>query len=89
MLRMVGLDELAATNEDEYVKIISRLIRDEPYRAQIRERLAATDLDSTIFNGSSAVCFREAIDYLITHHERLTRDPDRRAIRFDRDIRKL
>jgi hypothetical protein len=88
MLRMAGLGELAATNDDEYVQIVGRLIAEEGYRRQIHEQLVATDLDATIFNGRTAVCFREAVDYLIANHARLQRDTDRRAIQYDRDIRK-
>jgi len=87
MLRVAGLGELAATNDDEFVRLVSRLIADDEYREKIRARLVATDLDATVFNGRTAVCFREAVDYLIASHERLKRDSDRRAIRYDRDIR--
>jgi hypothetical protein len=88
MLRMVGLGELVATTDDEYVRLVGRLIADDEYRQQIHGRLVAADLDATIFNGRTATCFREAVDYLIANHERLKRDTDRRAIRYDRDIRK-
>jgi hypothetical protein len=86
MLRMAGFSELIATNDDEYVRIVSRLIHDDSFRSQIRERLIATDLDAAIFDASSADSFREAVDYLIEHHERLVREPDRRALRFGVDI---
>ena len=87
MLRMAGTPELIATSDDEYVEIVTRLIQDDDFRRDIHVRLAAADLDQTIFDTSGAGCFREAVDYLIAHHERLSRDPDRRAISFERDIR--
>ena len=87
MLRMAGTPELIATNDDQYVEIVARLIHDDDFRRAIHARLAAADLDKTIFDTSGAGSFRETVDFLIAHHERLSRDADRRAIRFDRDIR--
>jgi hypothetical protein len=87
MLRMAGTPDLIATNDDQYVEIVTRLIHDDDFRRDIHARLGAADLDKTIFDTSAAGCFRETVDYLIAHHERLSRDPDRRAISFDRDIR--
>ena len=77
---------LVATNDDEYVAIVTRLIHDDSFPRQIHDRLAAADLDATIFNTRDAGCFRETVDYLVAHHDRLSREPDRRALRFDRDI---
>jgi hypothetical protein len=51
-------------------------------RRQICDRLAAADLQSTVFDGSAAHYFREAIDYLIVHHDRLQSETDRRPIRI-------
>jgi len=82
MLRTVGLPELIATNDDEYVRIASRLIRDVAYRRKIGKRLAAADLAATVFAASDAVYFREAIDFLIANHDRLKTDPDRSPIRI-------
>lgn len=86
MLRMAGVPDLIATNDDEYARLVTRLIHDDAFRAQIRERLVATDLDATIFNAATADCFRETVDFLIENHERLSRDPDRRALRYGIDI---
>jgi len=88
MLRMVGTPELVATNDDEYVAIVTRLIHDDPFRREIHERLAAADLDATIFDTQGAGSFCETVDYLIANHERLSREPDRRALHYDRDIRR-
>ena len=82
MLRAAGLPELIATNDDEYVQITTRLIHDDSYRRQICDRLSAVDSDATVFDNSAAVHFREAIDYLIAHHDRLHSETDRRAIRI-------
>jgi hypothetical protein len=82
MLRVAGLSKLIATKDDEYVHIATKLIHDDKHRRQICNRLAAVDLDATVFDGSAAVYFREAIDYLIAHHDRLQSEPDRRPIRF-------
>ena len=82
MLRVAGLSELIVTNDDEYVHTATRLIHDDTYRRQICDRLAAVDLNSTVFDGSAALYFREAIDYLIAHHDHLQNETDRRPIRI-------
>jgi hypothetical protein len=86
MLRMAGTPELVATNDDEYVAIVTRLIHDDSFRREIHERLAAADFDATIFDTRGAGSFCETVDYLIANHERLVRETDRRALRYDRDI---
>jgi len=88
MLRMVGTPELIATNDDEYVKIVKRLVDDERFRLEIRDRLTAADLEATIFNTASASSFQDAFDYLIAHHEQLQRETDRTPIRIGRRTRK-
>ena len=40
-LRRIGMDELVAANEAQYVEIAVRLCRDEAYRRDVRERIAA------------------------------------------------
>jgi hypothetical protein len=82
MLRMTGIPELIATNDDEYVRAVCRLIHDDSFRSRVRQRLYAVDLDATIFDAGTAVHFREAVDYLIENHARLGLDPDRRALRI-------
>jgi len=81
MLRMVGTPELIATSDDEYVQIIKRLIHDDDFRREIRDRLTAADLEATIFSTRTAGSFREAVDYLIANHERLRCETDRSAMR--------
>lgn len=80
MLRLVGMQECIATNEEEYLEKALRLIHDDAYRADIRRRLEATDLDSTIYATDDAKYFLPVVDYLVENHERLQKDPDRSAI---------
>ena len=39
ILKRIGLEELVAASEEQYVQIALKLIRDEPYRARIREAM--------------------------------------------------
>jgi hypothetical protein len=84
MLRMVGLPELITTNDDDYFRLVSRLIQDDDFRAGIRARLAEADLDATLFSAATADGFRQAVDFLIGNHARLSRSPDRSALRIGR-----
>ena len=40
-LRLIGLDELVATNDADFVAIAARLAQDAAYRAAIRARVVA------------------------------------------------
>ncbi len=87
MLRLAGTPELIAASDDQYVKIVTRLIDDERFRVKIRNRLAAADLEATVFSAKTAGSFCEAIDYLIANHERLRTETDRSPIRIGGDSR--
>jgi hypothetical protein len=82
LLRLVGLPELIATSDDQYVQIVLRLIRDQAFREQLQSRLDGVDLDATLFDRSEARMFRKAVDWLVTNHERLRGQSDRSAIRI-------
>jgi hypothetical protein len=83
MLRSVGLSELIATSEEEYLRITLRLIHDEAHRADLQDRLDRADLDATILDRSDARAFRKAIDILIADRENLSGNNDRSPIRID------
>jgi predicted SAM-dependent methyltransferase len=87
MATAVGLPELIATSEQEYLAIALKLIHDDRYRAELQERLCKADLDATIFSRADATYFRKAIDFLIANNERLKEEKDRSPIRIERDER--
>ncbi len=80
ILRRVGLDELIATSEGEYIEKAVRLVDDDDYREDLRQRLLATDLKACLYEDGSAQYFCKAIDYLIENHERLVREGSREPI---------
>lgn len=80
ILREVGLEELVATSDREYVQKALRLINDADYRQTLSQRLREMDLDQLLFHGSEKVFFRQAIDYLIANHETLKHSPCRDPI---------
>jgi predicted O-linked N-acetylglucosamine transferase (SPINDLY family) len=53
ILRRMGLSELVARTEDEYVRLVVKLARDEGYRLQIRERIA--ELRGSLFGDLAPV----------------------------------
>jgi hypothetical protein len=85
MLRLVGVPECVATGEAEYVDLALRLIHDDGFRESVRHKLQGADLDATIYSTDDARYFLRAMDYLITHHAELQRQPDRTPIRIPRD----
>ena len=85
MLRMVGMPELIATSDDEYVDLLARLIQDDAFREASAAGIQKADLNATIFDRSDARYFLKAINYLIANHESLSRDKSRSTIRIERD----
>ena len=82
MLRQVGLDELIATNEQEFVQITLRLIHEDRWRDELTSRLCTADLDKTIYSDTDASSFCRAIQYLMANHARLKSEPGRKPIRI-------
>ncbi len=84
MLRLVGMQECIATSEEEYIKLVLRMINDDAYRADVRQRLEKVDLDSTIYSTADAPYFLHAVDYLIENHAKLQKKGERTAITIQR-----
>jgi hypothetical protein len=86
MLRLVGVPECIATNEDEYLSICLKLINDDEYRASIRAKIQKADLDRTIYNTDDAPYFLTAVEQILANHEKWKQDPleTRQAIRIER-----
>ncbi|MDZ7620195.1 MAG: hypothetical protein U1E05_24610 [Patescibacteria group bacterium] len=80
LLRRVGLDELIAYSEEEYIDMAVRLANDDDYRADLTQRLRKTDLKTRIFEDDNAKYFCKAVDYLIENHDRIQRAPSRHPI---------
>ena len=80
LLRKVGLEELIASCRDEYVAKIVRMIDDNAYRDELRQRITEMDLDALLFQSGENVYFKKAIDYLIANHDRLTAEGAREPI---------
>ncbi len=82
MLRLVGLDELIATNEEEFVQIALRLIHEDRWRDELTSRLRGVDLGKTIYSDADASSFCRAIQYVLANHGRLKSEPGRKPIRI-------
>jgi len=80
LLRRVGLEELVAHSEDEYIGKALRLVEDQSYRRSITERLRNLDLRPLIFQRDDPAAFCRAIDYLIENHARLQQEKSRNPI---------
>ncbi len=84
MLRLVGMKELLATNEQDYIDMTLKLIHDDEYRSEVRHRLSQVDLDATIYSTAEAKYFLNAVDYLIDNHEKLKADQSHDPIIIER-----
>jgi hypothetical protein len=80
LLRKIGLDELVATTDDEYVEKAVRLLDDDDYRRDLSQRIKAMDLRSMVFDSEEPKYFLKAIDYLMENHETLQKENSREPI---------
>jgi predicted O-linked N-acetylglucosamine transferase (SPINDLY family) len=80
LMRKIGMEELIAHNEEEYVAKALRLVEDDDYRQSLSQRLCETDLRKTVFDTDEPQYFRKAVDYLIANHAALQRDGSRTPI---------
>lgn len=80
LLRRLGLDELIAHNDEEYIEKTVRLVDDDAYRDDLTRRLAAMDLRAMLFDTAEPEAFERAVDFLIEHHESLAQDGTRSPI---------
>ena len=80
VLRRLGLDELIAVDERQYVEKTIRLIDDDDYRRRLSDRLREMDLKALLYDAAEPACFGKAVDHLIDNHESLRRDGTRQPI---------
>lgn len=83
LLHKLGLHELVAQSEDDYVNIACRLIDDGSYRQAIADRIEGFDLDASIFADDSSKQFTQAMQYLVKHHSRLQAEGERSPLVFE------
>lgn len=74
LLRSTGLSELITDNPQDFASLTLRLIHDDVYRKNLRQKISTVNLETSIFQTESRHSFKKAIDYLITNHDRLQRD---------------
>lgn len=80
ILRELGLDELIAVSEDEYIEKTVRLIDDETYRKKITAKVESVDLKKKLISSGNEKYFRKAIDFLVENHEKLKTDKSRKPV---------
>jgi hypothetical protein len=80
LLRRVGLEELIVSEPGAYEAMALRLIDDQRYRGDVRARLAAVDLERSLFSHDDAKYVVEAFHYLLDHHDQLKQDGHRQPI---------
>jgi len=83
LLRRVGLDELVATTEAEFLDLGVRLIDDRAFRDRMIRRLKTADLAGTVLSHEHVPAFVRAIDHLLAHHASLAQQPGREPILID------
>jgi predicted O-linked N-acetylglucosamine transferase (SPINDLY family) len=80
MVKMLGLKELITTNPQEYINLTLKLIGDDLYREKIINHLKNTNFNTTIFDDSSQIYFKIAIDYLIDNHDTIQQENNNKPI---------
>jgi hypothetical protein len=70
-LDIVGVPELIAHSEDEYISLSLRLINDDGFRQSMRTKVSAIDLKAAFAAQEDPTGFLRAMDFLIDNHDRL------------------
>ncbi len=71
LLNEIGFNELVVKNESELKEVMTKLIVDEAYRNQIKQKVRALDFNKKVLNNGNRNCFLDAIDYITENHEHL------------------
>ena len=80
LLENLGLEELIATTQDQYVSKALRIIDDQDYSDELRERLEKLDVLGSTFGADDAKYFVKAIRFLMDNHEKLQAEGSREPI---------
>ena len=80
ILKRLGLEELVATSEQQYIDSVCRLAENADYRQQLSERIKQLDIYSQANDVNGPQNFRKAIDLLIANHESFSQDGSREPI---------
>ncbi|MCA3260960.1 MAG: hypothetical protein ING44_03380 [Telmatospirillum sp.] len=85
LLRKLGFAELIAGSDEDYIAKALRLIEDTEYREEITRRVAKIDFARDVFGEGEHVApyFAKAVEYLIEHHDDLSRDGSNGPIYVD------
>lgn len=67
MLRSIGLDELVATSDAQYIKKAVRLANEPEYREGLRKQIQEADLDKGVYTPQGASEFRQFMDEVLTN----------------------
>ncbi|MDR3210417.1 MAG: hypothetical protein LBU79_00680 [Planctomycetota bacterium] len=83
ILERLGLTELIADNQEEWLEIVLRLINNPDYLDEITQRVEALDLDNAIFRLDDADNLRRAFDMLIRRDAELKADSSHTPLRVE------
>ena len=79
-LKKLGLNELIASNENDYIQKALDLIKDDDLRLNTCNKIRNTDLQKLLVDTNEPEYFKKAIDYLIRNHEVLKKEKSRSPI---------
>jgi hypothetical protein len=80
LLRKVGLQELIADNEADFLDLCVRMINDADFRDRMIRRIKIVDLPTTALSHEHVPAFVRAIDHLLENHDRLAAQSGREPI---------
>ena len=83
LLRKVGLDELIAENDADFIGLSCKMIDEPEFRDRMRRRMKIADLETTVLSHEHVPSFVRAIDYLLENHERLKQESAQQPILVD------
>jgi len=71
LLRKSGLAELIASDEQEYIEKVVKLINNPEYFEKMKKQVKALDLKEILLESGEPEYFKKAVDYIIENHQML------------------
>jgi hypothetical protein len=80
LLRKVGLEDLIATDMDQFMDLTVRMLVDRDFLKEKQDRLCNLDLRKVLFDTDEPAYFEQAIEHLIDNRAKLQADGSREPI---------
>ncbi len=80
LYRVIGLEDLIGNNEETLTAIILRLIENDNYRNNLKQKIRHINEEKIIYKDDKGQYFKKAIDFIIENHDSLKQDKVKKPV---------